>query len=325
MRCSRPCLAIVLLSIACVCECHAQPFEIDLPANGISYSSSTGMLYATISGSASTPYGNTLIEISPANGSIVRSVSVGGAPSALAVAPDEPVAFVGIGAENALVSVNLTSLTAGTPFSLGSTPRQVAVMPGAPNTVAVSLGCCGSGTVAIFDAGVMRGTINGSAPFSNAIGFGSAPNALFGFDNYDTAFGLSRYTIDSTGITSWTYVSKVITGFGVTFVVDNNIIYATSGAAVDGATLQLIGTYRTSGPIVVDDSTSSVIFVHPKSVQVFDRDTFVPVFSLPISAATGNPASATGCGSKCVAAVFDSAQIFILPQVADKIFENSFE
>jgi len=324
---------IAVLGTTASSESCAQVFEISLPAKNIAYSSATGMLYVTVPSSAGIPYGNGLVEISPTDASITGNVYVGSEPNPLATSPDQPIAYVGLDGANAVRPVDLTTLIPGAQFSLGSdrflgpyTAQQIAVMPGAANTVAVSLspGGGGAGNVAIFDSGVMRGSINPSIPFANAIAFGPTANQLYGYDNYDTSFGLSKYSIDTTGISSATYVSNVIRAFYATIVVDASTIYSTSGATVDATSLQLVGTYETSGPVVVDDSAHWVIFAHQNNVQVYDRETFVQIFSMLIPGATGNPISATGCGSRCVAIVFNSGQIFIVSNV-EYIFDNGFE
>jgi hypothetical protein len=170
----------------------------------------------------------------------------------------------------------------------------------------------------------MRGTIDGSIPYANAIAFSDA-NTLFGFDNYSSAFGLSKLNVGPSGISLASYSSRVISGFGVAIAVADGVIYATSGAAVDAAQVQLMGTYQSSGPVVVDSALHSVFFVNGTSVEEFDRDAFVPIFSLTIANAHGHPTSASGCGLGCIAVVFDSGQIFILPQALDEIFFDGFD
>ena len=88
--------------------------------------------------------------------------------------------------------------------------------------------------------------------------------------------------------------------------------------------MQLTGSYDSSGPLVVDDARKQVVFVHGSSIQVFDRDTFVPIYSVKVAAANGNPLSATGCGSGCIGIAFDSGQIFVLPDI-EKIFADGFD
>ena len=108
-----------------------------------------------------------MIEISPNDASIVRSVFVGSEPGPIGMSPDAEVAYVGLNGAARVMPVDLTSLTTGTDFTLGNSqyegPRyagEIAVVPGAPNSVAIVLSnaCCipSSEGVGIFDNGVER-------------------------------------------------------------------------------------------------------------------------------------------------------------------------
>src|SRR5262249_20150622 len=167
----------------------------------------------------------------------------------IGMSPDASVAYVGLNGAASIRPVDLTSLTAGTQFWLGAGtyyPTEIAVMPGSPNTVAVSRhGSYGGDGVAIFDNGVMRANVE-PYPYndSSSIGFGSQPDTLYGFDNTDSGFSLVRLTIDASGISkSFSVADGVISGFNTRIITDGDTVFATSGAAVDGLQLQLIGTY----------------------------------------------------------------------------------
>jgi len=311
-----------LLEVTCMDAC-GRALEIDLPANAIAYSTETKMLYATIPSSAGPDFGNKLIEINPADATITGSVLVGSEPGPLATSPDSPVAYVGVNSV-AVRPVDLTSLAAGTQFSTPEYVQQIAVMPGAPATIAVTIGSYGRGSVAAFDSGIMRGVIDGFVPYANSIAFDTQSQALFGYNNYGP-FVLSQYALGATGVALAQEAANVVRGYGATIVLADGIVYASSGQAVDESALTLIGTYQSSGPLVVDDSTDSVTFVHDTQLEVFDRDTFVPIFSLPIPGAQGNPVGAAGCGSDCIGVIFDSGQIFVMTQVSDPVFANGFD
>jgi hypothetical protein len=311
-----------------------EPLELDTPANSIGYSTQMQRLYATVPSSAGLPYGNRLIEISPTDAQIVDSVFVGSEPGPLAISTDAPVAYVGIEGAAAVRRVDLMALSAGIQFTVGSSlsygpmyPTQIAVMPGASGTIAVSRHIKGVSPdyagVAIFDDGVMRPTTVSTFFGPTALAFGSTSSTLFGYDGASqwTAYKLA---VDASGVNIASTAPYLFNGFDLTIVVDNGLIYATSGETADGAQMQLVGAYDSSGPLVVDDARQQVAFVHGSSIEVFDRDTFVPIFSVEILAAQGNPLSATGCGPGCIGVAFDSGQIFVLPDI-EKIFADGFE
>lgn len=332
--------AAYLIALVASCAANAQvpPPELDIAANDIAFNAQTGKLYASIPSAVGITYGNRLIEISPADATITGSVFVGSEPGPIGMSPDAPVAYVGLNGAASIRPVDLTSLTAGTQFWLGGGalgtyyPTQIAVMPGSPETVAVSRhGCCGSNGVAIFDNGVMRANTE-PYPYDDSswIGFGSQPDTLYGYDDTDSGFSLVRLQIDASGISqSLAVADGVISGFNTRIVTDGDTVFATSGAAVDGLQLQLIGTYVIGGfyrptAVAVDDVSSSVTLVLDNTLYVFDRDTFLQVNTVTVSAASGTALNAARCGPACIAVLYDSHQIFIVQDVRD-IFANGFD
>ena len=332
---------IITLLAASSCPCFGQYLEIDQPANDIAFNAQTGMIYAAVPSSAGLPYGNDLIEISPVDGSITRSVFVGSEPFTIGMSPDAPVAYVGLSGAPWIYPVDLTTMTVGTGFSLGNTtyngPRfaaQIAVMPGSPGTVAVSRRNHGYSPnyagVAIYDDGVARTNADNSFTGGNTIAFGSQTSTLYGYTNETSDFTLRRYAIDPSGVSIATSAGSVISGYNVKIITRGDTILATSGAAVDGTQLALMGTYSIPGSgyanaVTVDDATSSVFFAAGDVVYAFDRRTFVPTGTLTIPA-NGGAVAATNCGTACVAVAYDSAQIFIasVPNLPI-IFRNGFE
>ncbi len=310
----------------------AQALQLNLHAHNVAYSSQTKKLYGSVD--ADDPnFGNDVVEIEPATGIIERAVYVGSGPNPLAISPDSPVAYVGLDANDQVCEIDLVSLTITASFAPGNSAylgpfyaEQISVMPGHSGSIAVAMGSeGGEGVVAIFDQGTMRGAIDNTVPGANTIAFGSDPTTFYGFDNYDTGFGLSKYVVTSSGVALSIYASNVISSFGATISVDDKIIYATSGATVDGDNLQLAGTYQARGPIVIDDANAKVMIAQAQLVNVFDRDTFVPLYSVRVSESGGNPVSASGCGPGCIAIIYSSDQLFILPHVSETIFANGFE
>lgn len=325
----------ILFFLTCVAptfDVSAQALQLNLHAHTVAYSSQTKKLYASID--ADDPnYGNDLVEIEPSTGVIARAVFVGNSPNPIAISPDSPIAYVGLDASDRVCEIDLVSFTIAASFALGNSAylgpfyaEQISVMPGQPGSIAVAMGSeGGEGVVAVFDQGTMRGAVDNTVPGANTISFGSDPTTFYGFDNYDTGFGLSKYEITSSGVELSIYASNVISSFDATISTDGGIIYSTSGATVDGNDLQLAGTYQAMGPLAIDDANATVMIAHAQVVEIFDRDTFVPLFSIPISEATGNPVSASGCGAGCIAVVYASDQLFILPRVSETIFNNGFE
>ena len=312
----------------------AQVLEVDLPANALAYSAQTHLLYATIPSRAGAPFGNELVSIDPADAAIVGSVFVGSEPGPVATSPDEPKAYVGLNGAAAVRPVALDTMTAGTQFILGTSDifgplyaADLAVMPGAPDTVAVSRRDEGFSPsyqgVAIFDNGVMRPQYDTNFTGGNSIAFDDDPSVLYGYDNEVSDFNLCRYSIDASGISGQSCVSYVFSGFFVTIVYDSGTIFASSGSAVDSSTFTLLGTYDAYGPVVVDGN--NVVFVEDDVVTVFDRETYVPTQSFTVPSNGGLAIDVSNCGSGCVAIAYDSGRILIVTNYFDAIFANGFE
>lgn len=327
-----PLFSVVLLLAST--QTQAQILELDLPANDIAYSTQTQMLFASVPSSAGLPYGNQLAQISTADLTILGSVFVGSEPDPIAVSPDAPIAYVGLDGAASVRSVDLSSLTALQQFPLGPAmgfgplfASRIAVVPGNPNSIIVSRHDIGTDPdyqgVAIFDNGIPRSDAIDTFFGPVALAFDSSNGQLFGYDTYSDS-GLYRIGIKASGLTIISSTENAFGGFPSDILADSGLLYATSGGVVDENSLELVGTYEASGPVVVEDDAHLVIFVDQHLARAFDQNTFVPLFSISIPA-SGNPEKAVACGASCIAILFDSDQIFLIQNFSEEIFKNGFE
>lgn len=314
--------------------------DLGIPANDIAYSSQTGLLYAAVPSSAGIVYGNSLVEISPVDGSIIRSVFVGSEPATIGMSPDASVAYVGLSGASLIYPVDLETMTTGPSFSLGTTmfdgPRfasQIVVAAGSPGTVAVSRRNHGFSPnyegIAVFDNGVMRPTTDNGFDGGNTIGFGSSPDVLYGYDNEDSDNKLERFTISSSGVELDTSVDNVMSG-SQRIITRGDQIVGTSGQIVGGTTLELLGRYMIPGggfsnAFVFDDSTESAVAVTFGEIYTFDRDRLALVKSFPAPATGSFATDAVICGRPaCIAISYQSGNAVIVQDVRD-IFSGTFE
>jgi hypothetical protein len=318
----------------------AEFIVVDLDMNAVAFSTHTGRLYGSVPSTAGLPYGNGLVEIDPATGVIGESVFVGSEPVAIAVSPDAAVAYVGLNGAAAVRRVDLAMMTADLQFSLGSNvslgphyAEEIAVQPGAPDTVAVSRRNQGFSPrhmgVAIFDAGIQRPSVTAGHTGSNAIVFGAQPQTLIGYNNETTDFGVREMQVSASGVAVVRTVSNVISGFGVRIIYSNNVVYASSGRAVDASTLQLQGTYAASGPVAVDVSLDLVAFATGAQVKLFDRETFIllDTITIPSGSSYGQPLGMVSCEAGCLAVRYSESKLVIVQDVLslETIFADSFE
>jgi hypothetical protein len=323
---------------------QALPIELDIPVNGIGFSTQTGMLYATIPSRAGLTYGNRLIEIDPETGTITHTVFVGSEPNVIAVSPDAAVAYVGLDGAGAVRPVDLATVSAGTQFSLGASPyfgthyaNDIAVMPGSPGTVAVALKVSAVSPsydgVVVYDDGVPRPVNIGSGGAVDTLGFGSSAGTLYGYNNETTGFDLLRMSVGASGVSVSTVVPSVITGFGVRILTDGDTIYATSGATADGTQMHLIGTYQINdynnygygARLALDTLYDYVQFAVDNTIVAYERETFIPTY-VTSTGTSGQVVGAANCGAACLAVAYASDQILIFHDVVrDEIFAGTFD
>ena len=333
--------SIILCALASVANGQSV-LEIDLPIYNIVFSSQTGLLYATVGSAAGAPYGNSLIEISPDTGKIKRHVFVGSEPDPLVISQDGSLAWIGLDGAGRVQAVNISALTLGTDFNLGFSDfgtliaGAITVMPGAPQTVAVSLINTqvepSFYATSIFDNGVARP--NSVTSFSGpvTIAFGAEPTVLYGFDNEDTGFDFFRMSVDGTGVSINSDVPDFFNGFSTKIITDGDTVFTTSGVAADGTTLTWLGTYEIDdyhAPVALDPATRSVQFASNLKIYIFDRETYLPTFTADLSSQVHGefpaPSSAANCGPSCMAVAYNTGQLLIVHDLVDTIFADGFE
>jgi DNA-binding beta-propeller fold protein YncE len=332
----RASLILSILAAAASLDVQAQQIlRLDIAARKIVYSTQTEKLYATIPSTAGAAFGNRVIEISPLDATITNSVFVGSEPNPIAVSPDATVAYVGLDGTARVRAIDLATMTAGVPFLLGSSAtagpyyaEDLQVMPGAADSVIVARRAIGISPrfagVAVFDNGVMRPTVALNFVGGNSIAWDSQTNSVYGLDNETGGFELSRMTIDASGVSEAAGAEALINAFRTTIIADKGMIFSTTGQAINGATLTTAGSYNISGPVAVDHSVSAVAFARQfGGLDSFDRETYTRTGSIFLS--TGQALSATHCGDRCVAVVYDSGHICIVRELFDPIFHNGFE
>ncbi len=148
---------------------------LNLPVNDIAYDRQSMKLFASLPSRAGAG-GNSVTEIDPATGTLGASVFVGSEPNKIAVSDDGQTLYVGLDGAGSVRRVDVDTHTAGALFRLGSEPfagthylaGDLAVVPGAPNAVAVartrpSTSPPGGGVVVFDDGGSDRTSDSPSA------------------------------------------------------------------------------------------------------------------------------------------------------------------
>ena len=276
---------------------------ISLPTNDLTYSSFTGLLYASVPSSGGPSLGNSIVPIDPNTGILGTPIFVGSEPNAMAMSSDGKVIWVTLNGAAAARRVDLVAKSAGLQFSLGggtglynppTTALALAVMPGQPDTIAIST----PSTVTIYDRGAARANSQ-SGVFSCCSAVTGLAFDPTGTKLYEIAIGFAVVTVNSTGLGTPTVLNSTANSTGLH--VDNGRAYLTTGAILDVATGNQLGVFSVApgqsalGP-VAPDSTIGEAFVLQNQffgptlqVNAYDTSTFVLRGSLSAANGTATP------------------------------------
>ena len=316
----------------------AGPFSgqvIPLPANSdLIFDSVTQKIYASVLGNP-----GAIIPIDPATGNMGPAIPVGIDPVKLARSDNAQYLYVGLGGENVVQRIELSTLTVNLSFSLGSDLSSLSpffvedmeVLPGSPQSIAVSRKYSGFTSprhagVAIYDNGVQRPTTTPGHTGSNVIEFAASAGTLYGYNNESTEFGFRRMTVNPSGVSELdvftSFMGDLIAGFGVDINFHAGLIYTTTGRVIDPVARTVLGTFSLPsafGNLVTPDAALGRVFFLTLdglsgawSIRAFDATTRLPLGSVDIAGITGNPSSLIRWGAKGLAFRTSGGQIFLV-------------
>ena len=238
--------------------------SLPLSTNDLVFDSTRGVLYASMNPTGDA--GNSVLTIDPASGTVTGALPVGGLPTVLAISDDCSALYVGIstpaapptatpqidGADS-VRRIDLASMTAGPPVSLGKNSSselsagQIAAVPGSSTQYMVSLRQPGFipdyAGLALYDGNTMLAALDSFYGSGDTIAF-IDHSTLVGCSNDLSPSELIRYSVTSAAITPGTYVDGVISGAARTRIaLGSGWIFASDGHALNAATLEPLGTY----------------------------------------------------------------------------------
>jgi DNA-binding beta-propeller fold protein YncE len=225
---------------------------VSLATRDLAYSPLTQRLYAT------TPVNNSVQEIDPLTGTLLRSLFVGSQPNKLAISDTGSHLYVGLDGAAQVARVNLVTFTVDLQFALGSDSfsgpflaQDLAVQPGNPNVVAVVRkpgNSSATAGVAIFDSGVIRPNATSDFYTVTELEFSATPSRLYGYNDFTTGYDFSRLTVDGAGVTLNDSVGNLIQGFYTDIRFDAGRVYGSDGRVIDPETRLLLGTFPLGNP-----------------------------------------------------------------------------
>lgn len=251
---------------------------LPLPANDMVWDPLHGLLYVSVRSDAPQHAGS-IVAINPDNGTIVSSLNVGNDPDFLAISDDQQFLYVGLDASSQVLRLNLPQLTRDVTIPLGSDGNtgdpyyalDMKVAPGAPRTLAVSLGDARSippavGGLVIFDDATPRparapgaSTLNGGS--YDSIQWGSDASTLYAANNQSSSFDLYVLRVNSNGVSPLRKFAQITSPYTrITFDRGNGLIYEDNGYVVSPVTGLPVGRFLAGGKIVPDSGLNRIFF-----------------------------------------------------------------
>jgi sugar lactone lactonase YvrE len=298
--------------------------RVDLRANNLVFSSATQALYASVPSSAGSN-GNSITKINPETGQVGPSTFVGSEPNKMAISADGLTLYTHLDGANAMRRFDVVSATPGLQFPTSSqVPIDMDVVPGSPQSIALTRGTFGSGVI-IFDNAVQRANTGNNFPTIGPIEFGATVSTLYGYNSNSTGFDLVKYSVDGSGVTNVSSIGNLIIGFNNGLKFSNGLLYSGQGRVVDPEANLLKGTFQgigTPSAMAVDAAHNRVFYAFTSGSNVvlnaYDSNTFLLIGSVTLAGVNGLPINLVRWGVNGLAFniapsfVSDSSAVFLL-------------
>lgn len=184
--------------------------RVEVQHNALVFDARRGLYYASVPGSA-VATGNRMATIDPATGTVTHSLPVGSEPNAMAIAADGASIYVGLDGSGEVVRLALPGFAEMGRVRLPSssfygqfTAETLAASPTDADVFAVALARTSvspkHGGVALVRAMQLQPRQTQEHTGSNLIVFGADGQAVYGYNNESTEFGLRRIEVLADGL-----------------------------------------------------------------------------------------------------------------------------
>jgi hypothetical protein len=249
----------------------------------------SGRIYLSIAATAPLD-ANSVVAIDPSTGTVVQRVFVGSGPSRVARSGDGQYLYVGLDGASAVRRVTLATFTAGLQWSVGAglVAGEIKVMPGHPQTVAVSRQSPGTSPplvgVTVYDDGIARPQSSPGHTGGNRIEFLDKPDTLYGFNNAHTGFEFFTIAIDASGARHAFTSGGLISGFYTQITGAAGRIYGTEGSIVDAERRTKVGSFPVgNASMTVDPVLGRAFMLVNEGIAVYDLNNFQLLGTVPVT------------------------------------------
>ncbi|HUR44375.1 MAG TPA: hypothetical protein VMZ27_00770, partial [Candidatus Saccharimonadales bacterium] len=262
---------------------------IPLPANDLVYCPSDGYLYASVPAGTNSR-AQTVCQINPETGELGVALNVGRDPGKLALSDDGRYLYV-ITDTNKIAKIDLTTKTKILAIDLGGPVTgmfkayDLAVMPGYPDTVAVSCSIPPySSETRVYDGQKLRAA---TGPWMSTLAFGTNASILYGFNAVsDRTF--CRMVVNTNGASLEACQSPV--ALTADIIQSGGLIFSGSRGIYDPLTFSLSSPFESSGSAPSGsfgiDAPAGLAFYGLLSgvIRVYSLATFLPVGDIEVGA-----------------------------------------
>jgi hypothetical protein len=299
---------------------------LEVEGTDLTWNSSQKELYVAVP-AAATANASTITVVDPIAGSIIGTQQLASAASGLAISDDNQYLYAVTSGGSTIQRFTLSTITADIQWLLGKDPTSgnanlagdIKVQPGAPHTLAVSMGQFGSGTVAVFDDTVERSAVAASS-IGNSLQWkadGSELYAAYTVGNYSPYYTTSSddalyvMPVNSAGVGAVTTYHSSFREEGVHLHSDPNTgyVYSDWGEVLNGTNGIPVGNYRYSrpagtffpGPLSTVDPSLKLFYTLLEvsqadgttafQIQSFDQMSYQLLHTIVIPNAVGEPAN----------------------------------
>jgi hypothetical protein len=296
--------------------------QISLNTNDIVYDAARNTIYASV------PNTSSVVSINPSTGSIGSSLTSGSNPNRMALSDDNRYLYVSLEGSFNVRRLDLQSPGPPLEFSFGDGTLgplhagDLEVLPGQPESVAISLrdGGIGNVAVAVFDNGTKRPNTSPSNPPNDVLEFGANASTLFGYNSTNSEFGLHKLAVDANGVSHVGTLSNVLRS-DAEMKFDGGLLYGTTGAIINPEAFVLAGSFRLPGfgyAVEPDVANNRIYFISAATSDLelklwaYDVQTFLPVGNVTLSGLSGRPVRLIRCGAGRLALTTTDNQLFLI-------------
>jgi hypothetical protein len=285
---------------------------IRIAASDLIYDPGTQRIYASVAASP-----GSVVPINPLTGLAGTPIPVGHNPVKLARSDNGQYLYVALDGQNDVQRIDLATQTVDLTFSIGSDvsfglrfAEDIAVLPGAPQSVAVSKKHKGFSPrhagVAIYDNGVQRPTTTPGHTGSNVIEFSASAGLLYGYNQETSDFGFRRMTVNSSGVSVQDVTRNLVQWYGVDILFHAGLIYTNVGPVINPDTAALAGSFPVSlsnTNLVAADATIGRVFylTGDRTLRAFDLTTRQQLGAVVMTSLEGTAGSLIRWGPKGLA------------------------